>query len=233
MTPIEDPRARQLLAEAKGERGVSARVARLSALLLGSPYRVNPLVGSRETPERFIASLEAFDCVTYMESVLALSLAARGADFPDWLRRIRYEGGSAEWARRHHYMTGWIRANARLGVLRRLATGSAAVKKERLLDVVPGLPPSRVRFTCVPKSRMRSLARRLATGDLVFFASTRRHLDVFHCGILVVEGERLRMRHASKSRGGVVEQELDDFLKSNRMAGVLVARPIARIGGAA
>ena len=33
------------------------------------------------------------------------------------------------------------------------------------------------------------------------------------------------MRHASRSKGFVVEQELSEFLKSNRMAGVIVMRP--------
>ena len=34
------------------------------------------------------------------------------------------------------------------------------------------------------------------------------------------------MRHASRSQGGVVEQELSSFLKANRMAGVILARPV-------
>jgi hypothetical protein len=35
------------------------------------------------------------------------------------------------------------------------------------------------------------------------------------------------MRHASRSQGLVVEQELREFLKANRMAGVIVVRPQA------
>ena len=69
------------------------------------------------------------------------------------------------------------------------------------------------------------MAVHLKTSDLIFFASTKRRLDIFHCGIVVRDGERLRMRHAARSRNGVVEQDLDDFLKDNRMAGVIVVRP--------
>ena len=36
---------------------------------------------------------------------------------------------------------------------------------------------------------------------------------------------KVLMRHASRSQGGVVEQELTEFLKANRMAGVIVVRP--------
>ena len=131
-----------------------------------------------------------------------------------------------EWGLRNHYMTNWIRNNARLGVLRRLPLrGVPAVTKQRVLDVVPSLPPVRSRFECVPKTSLKKFLRQAETGDLIFFASTRKHLDVFHCGIIVRDGDDVRMRHASRSRGGVVEQNLDEFLKANRMAGVIVVRP--------
>jgi Protein of unknown function (DUF1460) len=72
---------------------------------------------------------------------------------------------------------------------------------------------------------VRRLAAYLRTGDLIFFVSTRRNLDVFHAGIIVRGGKSMLMRHASRSQGLVVEQELREFLKANRMAGVMVARP--------
>ena len=139
-------------------------------------------------------------------------------EFNDWLRKIRYEGGRIAWERRNHYMTGWIRNNTRLGTVRRVSSPDVpAVKKERLLNGLPGLPPVTARFECVPKPGMPKLAQHLQTGDLIFFASTRTHHDIFHCGIIVRDGDRLRMRHASRSRGGVVEQDLSEFLKANRM----------------
>jgi hypothetical protein len=66
----------------------------------------------------------------------------------------------------------------------------------------------------------------VASGDLVFFASTRASLDVFHCGIAVVApGKPAGLRHAARSRGRVVEQTMESFLKSNRMSGVILVRP--------
>jgi Protein of unknown function (DUF1460) len=53
----------------------------------------------------------------------------------------------------------------------------------------------------------------------------RKHLDVFHCGVIVRDGKKILLRHASRRAGGVVEQDLNDFLKVNRMAGVIIARP--------
>ena len=59
----------------------------------------------------------------------------------------------------------------------------------------------------------------------MFFVSTRKNLDVFHTGIIVREGKQLFLRHASRSRDSVVEQDLKEFLKANRMAGVIIVRP--------
>ncbi len=98
---------------------------------------------------------------------------------------------------------------------------------ERVLNVVPGLAAQRTRVKCVPKAAVPRLERYLQSGDLIFFVSTRKNLDVFHAGIIVRDGKRILMRHASRSQGFVVEQELSEFLKANRMAGVIVVRPQA------
>lgn len=219
-------RVRQLLSKGKDQPTISGRIDILSRLFLGSPYKSNPLIGSADTAEVFTASLDAFDCVTLIETVLALARASRLSDFSESLRRIRYDRGRIEWERRNHYMTDWIRNNLREGVLRPVAMPYVpAISRERILNVLPGLAARRVRVRCVPKRAVTRAAKYLQSGDLMFFASARRNLDVFHAGIIVRDGPSARLRHASRSQGGVVEQELADFLKANRMAGVLVMRP--------
>ena len=221
-------RVEQLLSKTKSTRSTGNRIEVLSRHFLGSPYTTNPLIGSRTEPEVFVASFDGFDCVTYVETILALARASDANQFEDWLRRIRYESGAVQWKRRNHYMTEWIRMNSHgknkpLHVI--FPKDVPAVVKERTLDDVPDYPARDVRFKCVPKPGIRKLAPYLQTGDLIFFASTRPKLDVFHCGILVRDGDRLLMRHAARSKGGVVEQDLNDFLKANRMAGVIAVRP--------
>ena len=218
-------RVEQLLSQMKSNGSVGNRIEVLSRHFLGRPYKTNPLIGAAGTPEVLTASVEEFDCVTYVETVIALARSSGVDEFLEWLRKIRYEGGRVEWKRRNHYMTGWIRSNVRLGALRRVPANVVPVRKQRTLNVVPGLSPRKVRFDCVPKPAIAKLKAHLKTGDLIFFGSTRKHLDIFHCGILVRDGERLLMRHASRSQKGVVEQELSEFLKNNRMAGVIVVRP--------
>jgi hypothetical protein len=217
--------ARSLLAKVKPHRTVPARVEAFSALLLGAPYEANGLVGSAETPEVFVAPLDRFDCVTYVESVYALARAADPAAFLDELRKIRYEDGAIEWPRRNHYMTDWLRRNGKAGVVWPVAAEGLGVRKEKRLNVVPGLESKKVSLYPVPKAKLGAYAPRLKNGDLLLFVSTKPGLDVFHCGLLVLSGGGLKLRHASRSAGCVVEQELSAFLRANAMAGLLASRP--------
>ena len=123
-------------------------------------------------------------------------------------------------------MTFWIRNNVREGIVRPVSTPAIpTVSRERVLNVVAGLAAERAYLRCVPKPAVRRIAAYLQSGDLIFFVSTRKNLDVFHAGIIVCDGKSILMRHASRSQGFVVEQELSEFLKANRMAGVIVVRP--------
>jgi len=215
-----------LLKRALDERSIAERIDVFSRRFLGYPYQANPLIGSPETAEVFTASLTGFDCVTYIETIIALARASDFDDFSEALRRIRYREGRIDWRARNHYITEWIRNNLRASMLKPISLRAVPiVRKERLLNVVDGLPARRVRMRWVPKTAFSRICGRLNTGDLIFFVSTAKNLDVFHGGIFVRIGQRLLMRHASRSQGGVVEQELSEFLETNGMAGLILARP--------
>ncbi len=219
-------RVERLLSETKYDRSAGSRIDVLSRRFLGHSYKPNPLIGTADTSEVFTAALDGFDCVTYIETILALARASNIDDFIEWLRKIRYDQGRVRWERRNHYMTRWIRNNVREGIVRPVSVPAVPIiSRERVLNVVPGLATQRTRLKCVPKLAVRRLAPHLQSGDLIFFASTRKNLDVFHAGIIVREGKSLLIRHASRSQGLVVEQQLSEFLKANRMAGVIVLRP--------
>ncbi len=221
-------RVEQLLSQTKDDRAIDSRIEVISRHFLGRPYQTNPLIGSADSAEVFTASIDRFDCVTYIETVVALARASTVDGFIEWLRKIRYERGRVQWDRRNHYMTLWIRNNVRERIIRRVSiTAVPIVSIERVLNVVPRLAPQRIRIRCVAKRAMPQCAERLRSGDVISFVSTHKHLDVFHAGIIVRNGKRILMRHASRNQGGVVEQELNDFLKANRMAGVTVVRPCA------
>jgi len=218
-------RVGQLLSQIKPDRGADARMDVFSRHFLGRPYKPNPLIGSADTAEVFTASLDGFDCVTYIETVLALARASNVDGFTQWLRKIRYEDGRVQWLRRNHYMTLWIRNNLRKGIIKPVSMPAVpTVSRERVLNVVSGLAVRRTRVKCVPKAAVPRLEPYLQNGDLIFFVSTRKDLDVFHAGIISRDGKKVLLRHASRSHGAVVEQESIDFLRANRMVGVIVVR---------
>src|SRR6266404_4642201 len=111
-------RVQQLLSKTRKDDSPCGRIATLSRAFIGQPYKPNPLIGSADTAEVFTASFDGFDCVTYIETVVALSRASNVNDFTEWLRKIRYERGRIQWDRRNHYMTGWIRNNVREGIVK-------------------------------------------------------------------------------------------------------------------
>src|SRR5579863_4824587 len=98
---------KQLLSETHRNRSTSGRMEVLSHYFLGRPYKANPLIGSADTAEIFTASFDGFDCVTYIETVIALARASSVDEFIEWLRKIRYDRGRIRWDRRNHYMTLW------------------------------------------------------------------------------------------------------------------------------
>src|SRR5882757_7211273 len=159
-------RVEQLLSKTKRGDSAASRIEILSRHFLGHPYQPNPLIGSADTTEVFTASFDGFDCVTYIETVVALSRASNVDDFIEWLRKIRYERGRIEWERRNHYMTLWIRNNVRERILRPVSMPAApTISKERVLNVVPGLAEQRTRVKCVPKQAVPRLAGYLQSGD--------------------------------------------------------------------
>jgi hypothetical protein len=102
-------------------------IARLGESFVGTPYRA----GTLEAPgtEHIVVNLRELDCVTFVETVIALtkfvrqdgvaalgdSLAAR-ARYESYLREIRYRAGILEgYASRLHYFSEWLAENAAQG----------------------------------------------------------------------------------------------------------------------
>lgn len=229
-----------ILGEIAAESSMPKRIESVSARFLGRPYLENAL-DLLQGSETLRVSLEAFDCVTYVETVLAIALSGSVEQFLNRLRQIRYKDGQVSWARRNHYMIEWARNNEDRGLLSDLTTGAPSVEKIRTLSYLRDLPARTVTFRCFPKRALSGVVNRVEPGDLILFVSTKRSLDVFHAGLLFrpdpqvnaderhpqidAEERRILLRHASRSEGGVVEQNLGDFMHANRMSGFVLLRP--------
>ena len=216
------------LTEGASLSSAGERIDRISARFLGRPYLDNPLGGGPEQRERLTATTTGFDCVTYVETILALAEASTRRSFLDRLRRIRYREGRVEWRLRNHYMSDWARNNQNAGLIENLTTGRISIRRARHLNIIPGLRERDVVVRCFPKRWLLRNKGAGQTGDVVMLVSTRKNLDFFHLGFVIRrDGERL-IRHASRTARAVVEEPLESFLRKLRMSGIVLLRPLCR-----
>ncbi|RLA64814.1 MAG: DUF1460 domain-containing protein [Epsilonproteobacteria bacterium] len=93
----------------------SLKIEKSSASFLGSKTKIGPL--GEGTKGRFdqdpLYSFEVFDCTTYVETVMALSLAQDLKHFKRKIVDIRYLDGIISYQRRNHFISlDWIPNNA-------------------------------------------------------------------------------------------------------------------------
>jgi hypothetical protein len=224
----------------------------IARLFLGRPYQAHTLDGTGR--EKLIVNVSAFDCVTFVETVLALTRCARRGNltpsaFKKNLKFIRYRGGKIRgYASRLHYFTDWLRDNETKGVLADVTGrlgGKPLRKKIDFMTTHRALYPrlknpaqfseimhaekslSRRTFRIIPREQIGARSDKILNGDLIAFGARQPGLDVAHVGFALRQGKNLRLLHASPKDGKIAlsRQTLADYLRSHeKYTGVLVAR---------
>ncbi|HEX4951541.1 MAG TPA: N-acetylmuramoyl-L-alanine amidase-like domain-containing protein [Blastocatellia bacterium] len=210
---------------------IGERLKFISAQFIGKPYIIGPLIGSDTEPEVFTATYDGFDCVTYLETCLALAWAKQDDEVNDLLRAIRYRNGNVQWEDRLHYTTDWHKYHVKRGAFTDVTRGDDTLSRTKEINFLKCFAPRTITFRYFPKRKLNKVSKQFRDGDLIYFASTRKGLDTFHVGLLVWVNGKLMLRHSAKSKGGVVEQELAEFVKVNTMPGFIIARPKESIDG--
>ena len=221
---------------------------------LGTRYAAGTL--EEEGEERLVVNLREFDCVTLVESTLALSRCiAMGVDtregFRRELTRIRYRGGVIDgYASRLHYFSDWIHDNERKGIVNDETSGLGGAPAEKTIDFMtsrPGNYPrllntavraaimaqertisTRQRFS-ISRDRLPAVEEKILDGDILGITTSISGLDITHTGFALKVDGRLHSLHAPMT-GGVVsigDRPLADVLHARpTQTGVVVARPV-------
>ena len=220
---------------------------------VGAPY----VPGSLDPPgpERLIVNLRSFDCVTYVESMLAFGRVIRSgsrefADFVEELRRIRYRDGTgADYPERLHYFSDWIAANDRKGLVENITPALDAARDSSRIDFMSTHPElyrqladsanrraiagteaelSRQPRAWIPEARIAGISDSIRDGDIIAATSTMPGLDIAHTGLALRIDGRLHLMHAPLV-GSVVEISdvplAERILRIDTQDGIMVARP--------
>jgi len=119
------------LSDSQKTSTLAQRMDLYSSIFLKARYIGGPL--GEGTQGRFdndeLYRFDAFDCTTYVETVLALSLSDTLEDFSDWMNRIRYKNAEVSYVTRNHFVSvDWINNNDYL-----LRDVTAEIAKEKTL----------------------------------------------------------------------------------------------------
>ena len=213
----------RLIKQARKHKKVSERVEFISRALLGTPYRADTLIGGPSQKEQFVLRDDAFDCVTYCEAVLAGALATDYSEYPGLLRRIRYAQGEVGWAERNHDFAEWSRRNVENKICRPVGIAPVATIEKTLTG--DGLGKRRYAISAVPTPALMTSPTTLQAGDVVGFVSRRSELDFFHIGFITFNTRgALMLRHASRSRGRVVDDDMASFVAATGVKYVTLLR---------
>ena len=224
-TVAGEARVARLIAATQAFPAISERIDFISAALRGTRYMSDTLIGGPRRPEKFVVRDDAFDCVTFCETVLAAARAHDAGDFETALQDIRYRQGFVNWYERNHYFFEWCEHNVENKICRWLAL-DGAVDVKKTVDSQRGLGNRQFAMRVIPSAVLLANAGRLATGDIVGFVSRRANLDYFHCGFAIAAPKHpLLLRHATESRHRVLDERMDRFLAHNHVRYVTLLRP--------
>lgn len=220
-----ETRIGELIEQARGKGKISQRIDFISGALRGTRYQGYTLIGGPRRPEKFVMRDDAFDCVTFCETVLAAAIAGNRGEFDSVLRTIRYHNGVVAWRERNHYFFEWGRHNVENRICRDVVM-DGSLRIEKTVDSQEGLDKRRFSMRVIPSANFLANKGKLENGDIVGFVTRRPNLDYFHIGFAAFGGHgELLLRHASQSRHRVLDEPMDRFIAVNRVRYVTLLRP--------
>jgi hypothetical protein len=223
-----------------------ARLNRISARYLGTPYKLDCLGEGNGPDAGPLFTRKACDCQTLVEQVLAEALAPYVGGLDAAVRRMRYHRGEVKLEERFHYcvpdwlenpwpavdVTTEVGKREEKALTRRIAR--AELLKSRGAASVGSLPEEEtVTTTYIPRSRIANVASRIPDGSILLFVTSDPRVVVGHMGFAFRKNRTLLFRHASQTRHKVVEEPLTGYLARapRRFIGLKVLRPDAsRLG---
>ncbi len=236
----------------EGKPAIADQIIHVARLFKSTPYVASTLEVTDK--EQLVINLGELDCTTFVEYVLAISLAShyQQTNFEDFSRIItclRYRDGIIdEYPSRLHYFTEWLQQHVKNGLLELTSDklGSKPFNTEvsfmssnphlyqqldnpDFIEEIKKVEKRISSFTMnyIPKDEISELENKIMDGDIIAFTTDIPGLDVSHNGFAYHHKGRLHLLHASTRKDMV---EITPIPLSRYIApmanvtGILVAR---------
>jgi hypothetical protein len=219
---------------------------------LGKPYAEGLLDKSGE--EKLVINLNSFDCVLFVETVLAISrgIAIKDYDYQNFVDRLesqRYVNGKMNgYCSRLHYFSEWINDNQKRQAVENITAELGGVPMDKKLNFmtqhrnsypqmanestyqcIAGVEAdlAKVSVNYLPTNRIKSAYSQLKPGDIVAVATDIKGLDVTHTGFVYrTANGNIGLIHASPAGEVTVARDLHRYISRVESAiGIVVARP--------
>lgn len=199
-------------------------------------------------------NLKKFDCVTFVENMVALTQTRRTPVphfdiFKKNLTNLRYRNSVIDYAARFHYFSDWLFENEKRGLLRTITKDIGgqvfpktvfymSYKKDTLygnmadsstfvaVQAVEKEITKRQKFY-IPKDKIPDVESKIQDGDIIAITNRLDGMDIAHTGFAIRKNGRVHMIHASSQFHKVVitDVPLADYLMKNKgQTGIMVGR---------
>ncbi|WP_424408323.1 N-acetylmuramoyl-L-alanine amidase-like domain-containing protein [Microcoleus sp.] len=236
------------------DRPIGEIVQAIADNFLGLPYAAGLLDKSGE--EKLIVTLNKFDCVLFVETVLAISrgVAVKDYDYQNFVNRIeeqRYLNGKINgYCSRLHYFSEWINDNQKRQTVENITAKLGGMPMNKTLNFMsqhrssyPQMVKDEATYQCIvnqeadlaktavnyiPTNRIKSIYSQLKPGDIIAVATDVKGLDVTHTGFVYRNADgNLGLIHASPAGAVTVAYDLQRYISRVESAiGIVVARAI-------
>ena len=237
LTDDQNAELKQWFQDVQGVRpgeSFGALIVRIGKRQLGKPYSNPQAVNA---PEALSCDLHSFQCVSFVESSLALArcLWRKQTDsgcFLQELQGLRYRNGQISgFASKLHYYNDWLDDNAKRGTLVLLGAelgGQHDIEVSNYMTRHPQYYPpmadpevfravadmetrvNTIHLSLISRSRVADIESQLQDGDIIAIGSTKPGMIISHTGFVMRTTDgATRMLHASSLRHKVVQTTTD------------------------
>ncbi|MEM6614866.1 MAG: N-acetylmuramoyl-L-alanine amidase-like domain-containing protein [Cyanobacteria bacterium P01_C01_bin.72] len=247
----------QRIAPSADQKSMGNIIQEISQQLLGAEYQAGLL--DQSTQETLVISLQKFDCLLFIETVLAIAQNINQPDhsyqaFTQNVENQRYWNGTMNgYCSRLHYFSDWIADNENRGNVKNITRqlgGVDTIKKLNFMTThrssYPNLAQNEPNFNClarveasltptfnyIPTENISQTYSQLQPGDIIGVATKIPGLDFTHTGFVYQQPDgNMGLIHASPAGEVVIAQDLQKYIGNVQNAiGIVVSRASSATG---